>query len=509
MIALSNSELEYLDNRAVVTMCVDPDWEPFEKINEKGEYVGIAADLIRLVSKKTGLNIQVIQTKSWEETLEYSKDYKCDLLSFVNQTPARDEWLIFTEPIFSDPNVFITREEHSYIENPKKLQNESIAIPEGTSMIERFRKEFSNMTVIPVSSEEEALKMVSEKKVDMTIRSLIISAYTIKKEGLFNLKIAGQPDDYVNHLRIGVRKDEPILRDILNKGILDISQNERDDIVNKYVTIVIKKGIDKELLFYIGYVFLLFFIVFCLVLLWNYLLRKKVKQEVEKNVQQTNLLYQHSKQAEIGNLIANISHQWREPLSKIGAINMYNIYQLSMGKEIDKNQLLKDCKNIESTISFMSETMQNFLDFYKPSKESIDFNIYSSIKSAISIIEEKINKYNIEIEFDIQKDDLSIYGIKNEWIQVWLNILNNSISAMIAKKIENPKIVISINDNLVSFLDNAGGFDNIDEVNIGNNSGLGLKMCRQILAKYNSTIDFANKEQGAITIVRYTKEKLL
>ena len=62
--------------------------------------------------------------------------------------------------------------------------------------------------------------LCSEKKADMTMRSLIIAAYTIKKEGLFNLKIAGQLPNYTNHLRIGVTKDEPMLRDILNKGIV-------------------------------------------------------------------------------------------------------------------------------------------------------------------------------------------------------------------------------------------------------------------------------------------------
>jgi len=243
---LSSEEETYLKQKKVITMCVDPDWEPFEIINTEGKHEGIAADLISLMAKRTGLNIKLLQTKTWDETLEKSKSGKCDILSFVNQTPEREKWLIFTQPLLSDPNILITREEHPFVADLNGLNHESVALPSGTAMLERMSKDFPNLTFIPVVSEGDAMEMVSEKKADMTARSLIVAAYIIKKEGWFNLKISGQPQGYENHLRIGVLKDEKILRDILDKGIQMITPIDREEIINKHTGLVVKDGIDRK-----------------------------------------------------------------------------------------------------------------------------------------------------------------------------------------------------------------------------------------------------------------------
>ena len=86
-IVFTEEEKTYLENKKVITMCVDPDWVPFEKINKNGKHEGIATDLINLISKRLNIQITLIPRKTWEETLEYSKSKKCDILSFINETP--------------------------------------------------------------------------------------------------------------------------------------------------------------------------------------------------------------------------------------------------------------------------------------------------------------------------------------------------------------------------------------------------------------------------------------
>lgn len=278
-IELNEEELSYLKVKKIISMCVDPDWEPFEKINEKGLHEGISADLIKLISDKLNLEIKLIPTKDWDESIDFSKEKKCDILSFLNETAKRKEWLTFTKPIFKDPNVLIGRSEKSYIDDISK-ENLSIALPRQTAMGERFAKDFPNLTIIPTSSEDEAFKLVEERKADITLRSMIITAYTIKKNGLFNLKIIGQPKGYENNLRIGVRNDEPILRDILNKAIETITQKDTDDIVNEYVTIIIEETSKFITDLWVLWVLL---IAFFMILLWNYMLNQKVKKEIKRN----------------------------------------------------------------------------------------------------------------------------------------------------------------------------------------------------------------------------------
>ena len=112
----------------------------------------------------------------------------------------------------------------------------------------------------------------------MTIRSLIVAAYAIKKEGLFNLKISGQIPELTNKLRIGVIRSEPLLRDILDKGVRTITPQEREAIANAHVAINVQRGVDYSLVWKIaaglGALVLL-------VLVWNRKLRT-LNRELER-----------------------------------------------------------------------------------------------------------------------------------------------------------------------------------------------------------------------------------
>ncbi|KHK01601.1 transporter substrate-binding domain-containing protein [Desulfovibrio sp. TomC] len=243
-VELSPPEARYVEEHGLVTLCVDPDWAPFESINAQGAHEGIAADLLRLVAERTGLRWQLVPTASWDESLAASRDGRCQLLSFLNKTPQREEWLIFSRPLFSDVNVFITREEHPFISDPGKLAGESIAFPSGTAMEELVRRDYPNLTIHTTATEDEAIGMVAAKKADMTMRSLIVAAYTIKKQGLFNLKIAGQLPYYSNNLCIGIAGNDERLRDIVNKGIASITTAERAAIENRHVSINVQTVTD-------------------------------------------------------------------------------------------------------------------------------------------------------------------------------------------------------------------------------------------------------------------------
>jgi diguanylate cyclase (GGDEF)-like protein len=247
-IQFSAQEQAYIATTKTIRMCVDPDWVPFERINEQGKHEGIAADLVQTVAQRVGLKIELYPVKNWEESLAASKAGTCQIMSFLNQTPARDQWLIFTDPIFFDPNIIITREEHPYIGDMKGLTKKTVALPRGTMVEERIRREYPDLSPILTESEQQAVALVSDRQADMTIRSLIVAAYAIKKEGLFNLKIAGHVPDFTNKLRIGVIKNETVLRDIIDKGVKTLTAQEREAISNKHVSIQVQHGIDYRLI---------------------------------------------------------------------------------------------------------------------------------------------------------------------------------------------------------------------------------------------------------------------
>lgn len=310
---LTPDEKLYLEKLGTINVCVDPDWEPFEMMDKKGHYTGIGADLLHLVAQRVGINVTVLPTKDWDESVAFSKAGRCQVISFLNQSPYRDTWLLFTQPHFSDPNVFITREEHAFIGDPKDLRNESMVFPTGTAMEEFIRKEYPHFKIMTTSSELDAFKMVSNKQADMAMRSLVVAAYTIKKEGMFNLKIAGQLPDYTNQLRIGVIKTEPMLRDILDKGVATITSEDRNAIVNKYVSIKAQSVYDYRLVIKI----IFGFILIGFLLLWRYYELKKYNQKL-LYLSETDLLTQIYNRTKIDQALhdsIDTAKKTHEPLS--------------------------------------------------------------------------------------------------------------------------------------------------------------------------------------------------
>jgi len=257
---MTDQEKEYLTSRGPIKIVVDPDWYPYEKIDENGEYVGVASDLIELIAQRTGLTFEIVPTSEWKESLKKAKSGDVDAVSFLNKTEERSLWLLFTEPYFVDSNVLITREEHDYISNLSRYSNEIMVLPEGTSIEERLHKDYPNLKILIVKNEDEAIEYVEEKKADFTLRSLIMAAYVIKNDGHFNLKISGEIPEYKNQFRMGITNQNQILQGILNKGIASISEQDVQDAINNYIAIEVMKGFDYKL-------FIIIFAGFSIVLL--------------------------------------------------------------------------------------------------------------------------------------------------------------------------------------------------------------------------------------------------
>lgn len=236
-VPLTLTEQAYIDAHPILSVCVDPDWLPFSGIDNNQKYIGILADLFGLVAENIGLELKIHLTQSWEESLAASKNEECIAVSGLNQTPEREQWLIFTDPLLEDPNVVITREDHPFIADLSKLKNKNIALQRGTAIAESLARDFPNLTTIYTHTESESMQLVAEGQADLTVRSLVVAAHTITTAGWYNLKVAGQLAGYENRSRIGIISAETTLRDALNQGIAAISEQERQRIMDRHLSL--------------------------------------------------------------------------------------------------------------------------------------------------------------------------------------------------------------------------------------------------------------------------------
>lgn len=238
-------------------------------------------------------------------------------------------------------------------------------------------------------------------------------------------------------------------------------------------------------------------------------LEYRVTQEVEKNRIKQQIIYQQSKQASLGELLMHIAHQWKQPLASLGSINLLNKAKVESGKTISKADYLESINKSEELIMFMSETINTFKNFYKPSPNDEYFFINKTVLNVLSIIEITFNFENIKIFIDNTEDE-EIYGNTNEFEQVIFSILNNARDIFKKRDIKNPKITIKIENKKITISDNGGGITNgmEDEIFLANVSetggtGIGLHLSKSIILKNNGIIDVSNDSDGAVFCIRF------
>ena len=235
-------------------------------------------------------------------------------------------------------------------------------------------------------------------------------------------------------------------------------------------------------------------------------LRMQVDQEIKKNKLQEQIIFQNSKQAEIGELLMHIAHQWKQPLSELGSVNLLNTMFISKEK-IDLEKLQTNFSRTSDILEFMSKTVETFQNFYKPNTKNSFFDISSTINKAINIVSATFDYENIKLNIN-KITDSTVYANQNEYAQVILSILNNAKDIFIIRDTIQRTIIITISENknksLVTIEDNAGGIslENIDDVfspyvSGKGDLGIGLYMSESIIKKNNGSLFVENTQKGA------------
>lgn len=273
-IRLDEEEISYLKKKSVIKMCVNPNWMPLEKINSDLKHDGIAADLIKNMVKKLNIDIQLVNTKSWEQSLEYVQNRKCDILSLVSKTPERTKYLEFTTPYLSFPFVIATLNKELFIEDIEHIVGKKIAYTKGYEFFEFLKKKYPKKEFVEVENTKKGLELLSNEEVFAFIDTLSSVAYTIQENKFIDIKIAAKLDEKWE-LSVGTRGDEPLLNRIFQKAINNITESDKQEAYNKWFSVRLEQVIDYTILWKI--LFPVLFVVF-ITIYWN----RKLYKEKEK-----------------------------------------------------------------------------------------------------------------------------------------------------------------------------------------------------------------------------------
>ena len=194
---------------------------------------------------------------------------------------------------------------------------------------------------------------------------------------------------------------------------------------------------------------------------YKFHLEEKIEIELEKNRVQQEILIQQSKQAVMGEMIAHIAHQWRQPLNTLNGLIILHIMNYEKGS-LTNEKVRKFEKKTNFVIQGMSQTINDFQNFLKPNKRKEVFSLSKLFDDTLIFIGDlyKSNSIKLEINSDI---DIRLYSYPNELIQVFLNILQNTKDAFIENCIKDRRVTVTMEENstevTISFKNNAGRVD--------------------------------------------------
>jgi signal transduction histidine kinase len=217
-------------------------------------------------------------------------------------------------------------------------------------------------------------------------------------------------------------------------------------------------------------------------------------QAVESLREKEQIFMQQSRQAAMGEMIGNIAHQWRQPLNTLGLMVQELPLVYDVG-ELSREFLQENVNKTMEIIRHMSQTIDDFRNFFKPDKEKVDFDVLAIVKKTISLVKGSFNERCIRLQVK-DGDTTIVHGYPNEFSQVLLNILDNARDAF-SEQAKAPQVTIDIRKEgdkaIIAITDNAGGIAEDDLARIfepyfttkgpDKGTGVGLFMAKNIIER--------------------------
>ena len=273
-IHLSDIEKEWLKNNKHISFTGDPNWLPYEAFDKNGNYIGIVSEHLKIIEGKSGLKFKPLHVFTWSEALTKATNGDVKVISGDSSDVILNKNFRSVDSYSQNPIVIIMDIKNNYVEKLEFIKNKKIALIKDYGYTADIFKKYPYIKFIEVQNIQDGLSGISEGKYDAMLATNTLASYTIAEMGLHNLKIVGKTPIMMN-LTLFVSKDEPILWSIVNKSINSITQEEKHNILQKWVKHKYVEKIDTTLAISIA---LSMLTIIFFILLWSF----KMKQEIKK-----------------------------------------------------------------------------------------------------------------------------------------------------------------------------------------------------------------------------------
>ena len=235
-VKLTSEEVIFLKAHPVLKAFNEKDWPPFDYF-EYGMPQGLSVDYIDLIAELIGVKIEWITGPSWSESLKMIEGKELDIMPNIIKTPDREKYILYTPPYIRNPNIIISTTKAPFT-SLKELEGKTVAVPKGFYQEEILNRSFPKIKLLIVKDALAGLKAVSFGKADATMGEKAVLDYIINRNLLTGLITSGEIEignKELPNLRIGIRKDWPLLKSIIAKAMAQITPQQMSQIQKKWI----------------------------------------------------------------------------------------------------------------------------------------------------------------------------------------------------------------------------------------------------------------------------------
>jgi signal transduction histidine kinase len=237
LVELTAEEKTWMADHPIIRAGHDPGYEPYAIQDTSGQVVGIDPDYLELISQRTGLKFQNQVRSDWGQMIADFKAGQVDLLLSLSHSADRESYLAYTQSYAAAPNVIITRSDSPYLFALGELKGRTIAIPRGSMQLRRDLEEHvPGNIVVEYDSAAACYEAVAHGEAYASIGEIANASYFIKSHHLTNLRL-GSVISASTEIYLGVRKDWPLLTQIINKALASITAEDRQLINNRWIAV--------------------------------------------------------------------------------------------------------------------------------------------------------------------------------------------------------------------------------------------------------------------------------
>ncbi|MFA5524117.1 MAG: transporter substrate-binding domain-containing protein [Tissierellales bacterium] len=520
--SLTEDERAFIEKNPVIKLGVDSEFVPFEFIDKNGVHKGISADYLSLISKKTGLQFEIIKDLSWPQAYDMALSGDVDMLAAVGKTFNREEHFLFSDPYYYFKRVIVTRDNNTSISGIEELDGLTVAVQRNSSH-HSYLLSNTKLDLSLYDSVEVALTAVVTGSEEAFLGNLATINYLIRSSALTDLRIISFEAEKEQALYFATGKDWPELISIINKALNTITESERTAINSRWI------GLEQEMDY--GPFLRILYIIGALVLVimavsfyWIAILRKEVEKrkliqiDLERAKQEADEANEFK-----SNFMARMSHEIRTPLNAItGMAYLLKKTNLSLTQMMYTDRITQASSNMLSIINDILDFSK--IEAGKVELENISFSMDQVIQDVVNIVSYKIEEQ--KIGFKLYKDPSIpnwFFGDPKRIEQILLNVLNNAVKftdsgevsldiRLLATEIDKYHISFSVKDTGIGMSQEqiANLFIPFTQGDISINrrfggSGLGLSIVKNLVDMMDGEIQvFGTAGEGSTFIVYLT-----